>query len=190
MTTKTLTDNFVEVGHAMPSALDEDQWDEVVALVTDFLRVVGLEEGPCHTEVKLTSAGPRIVESQNRIGGGQIAELLRLSCGHDFFRLAVTVPLGIDPLPIPPAHRTGAAVRFFRAAPGRITEVTGLDKARSVEGATVFEPPKEGDLVPELTWSLDKVNGYVIAEGSDVHEAVARCEQVMDMVQIITTPQD
>jgi biotin carboxylase len=190
ITSKTLTDSFIEVGHAMPSGLDSDQWHDVVALVTDFLRVIGLEEGPCHTEVKLTPAGPRIVESQNRIGGGGIVELLRRSCGYDFLRLAVTVPLGIDPCPAPPVHRTGAAVRFFQAAPGRIVEVRGLAEAGKVEGATIFDPPKEGDSVPKLTWSLDKVNGYVIAEGADVHEAVARCEKVIDMVHIVTMPQD
>jgi biotin carboxylase len=188
ITTKTLTDNFVEVGHAMPSALDDSQWQTVEALVTDFLTAVGLTEGPCHTEVKLTPAGPRIVESQNRIGGGGIVELLRLSCGYDFFRLAVTVPLGIDPLPAPPAHRIGAAVRFFQAPPGRIREVGGLDEAGRVEGATVYDPPRVGDVVPELTWSLDKVNGYVIAEGADIHEAVARCEKVTGMVDIVTSP--
>ncbi|MYW50542.1 ATP-grasp domain-containing protein [Streptomyces sp. SID8376] len=189
MTSKTLTENLVEVGHSMPSALGEDQWDAVAELVTDFLRVIGLEEGPCHTEVMLTSDGPRIVESQNRIGGGGIADLLHRSCGYDFIRLAVTVPLGIDPCPAPPAHRTGAAVRFFQAAPGRIVEVRGLAEAMAVEGATIFDPPRVGNSVPELTWSLDRVNGYVIAEGADVHEAVARCEKVMSMVDIVTMPQ-
>ncbi|MFE2490260.1 ATP-grasp domain-containing protein [Streptomyces mirabilis] len=190
MTSKTLTDNFVEVGHAMPSGLEHEQWDAVVSLVTDFLRVIGLEEGPCHTEVMLTPGGPRIVESQNRIGGGGIVELLRRSCAYDFLRLAVTVPLGIDPCPTPPAHRTGAAVRFFQAAPGRILQVRGLEDAMKVEGTTIFDPPKEGNSVPKLEWSLDKVNGYVIAEGADIHEAVARCEKVIDMVDIVTTPQD
>lgn len=189
MTSKTLTDNFVEVGHAMPSALGKDQWEVVAELVTDFLRVIGLEEGPCHTEVMLTSAGPRIVESQNRIGGGGVADLLHRSCGYDFIRLAVTVPLGIDPCPTPPAHRTGAAVRFFQAAPGRIVEVRGLADAMAVEGATIFDPPRVGNSVPELIWSLDRVNGYVIAEGADMYEAVARCEKVMSMVNIVTMPQ-
>lgn len=189
ITSKTLTENFIEVGHAMPSGLDKEVWDGVVALVTDFLRVIGIEEGPCHTEVKLTSAGPRIVESQNRIGGGNIVELLRRSCGYDFLRLAVTVPLGIDPCPVPPRHRTGAAVRYFQAAPGRVVDVRCLDDAMRVEGATVFDPPEQGDVVPELTWSLDKVNGYVIAEGADVHEAVSRCEKVVETVDIVTASQ-
>jgi biotin carboxylase len=190
MTSKTLTDTFVEVGHAMPSALGKDQWGTAAELVTDFLSVIGLEEGPCHTEVILTSTGPRIVESQNRIGGGGIADLLHRSCGYDFLRLAVTVPLGIDPCPTPPARRTGAAVRFFQAAPGRIVEVRGLAEAMAVEGTTIFDPPKVGASVPELTWSLDKVIGYVIAEGTDMDEAVARCEKVMSMVDIVTMPQN
>ncbi|WP_432007418.1 ATP-grasp domain-containing protein [Streptomyces parvus] len=188
MTSKTLTENLVEVGHAMPSALGKDQWDAVADLVNSFLRAMGLEEGPCHTEVILTSAGPRIVESQNRIGGGGIADLLHRSCGSDFIRLAVTVPLGIDPCPTPPLNQTGAAVRFFQAFPGRIVEVQGLADAMAVEGVTIYDPPKVGNSVPELNWSLDRVNGYVIAEGADIHEAVARCEKAISLVDITTEP--
>lgn len=184
-TDKTL-EGFVEVGHAMPAEIDRETAADVAALVHRFLEVVGLSEGPCHTEVMLTPAGPRIVESQNRIGGGGIRNLLEISCGLDFMRLAATVPLGLDPAPKKPATVRGAAVRFLQAEPGIVTAVAGIEEAGQVEGAKLFEPPKPGDVVPRLASSWDRVNGYVISEGADVSEAVERCELVTGMIKIST----
>jgi len=183
---QTLAEEFVKVGHAMPAALDQKTAADVEALVRRFLEVVGLDEGPCHTEVKLTPAGPRIVESQNRIGGGGIRNLLEISCGLDFARLTATVPLGLDPAPKKPTTIRGAAVRFLQAEPGIVTAVEGMEEVRQVAGAKVFEPPKSGDVVPRLTSSWDRVNGYVIGEGADVVEAVELCELVTGMIKIST----
>ena len=76
-------------------------------LVTDFLDAVGLRNGPGHTEVKLTSRGPRIVESHNRIGGDRINELAEIAYGVDMERYAL-----------------GAAVRPGRAA-DRVARAAG-----------------------------------------------------------------
>ena len=185
MTEKTLKD-FVEVGHAMPAALDQKSAADAEALVQRFLDVVGLDEGPCHTEVMLTPSGPRIIESQNRVGGGGVRNLLEISCDLDFARLTATVPLGLDPAPKKPTTVRGAAIRFLRAEPGIVTAVEGVEEVRQVAGTTLFEPPKPGDVVPRLASSWDRVNGYVIGEGADVFEAVRRCELVTGMIKIST----
>ena len=188
ITDKTLTEEFVEVGHAMPGALDQPTAAAVEALVYRFLEVVEISEGPCHTEVKLTPEGPRIVESQNRIGGGGIPNLLKISSGLDFARLTATVPLGLDPPPKKPATVRGAAIRFLQAEPGIVRAVEGIEEANRVPGATLFEPPKPGHVVPRLNSSWARVNGYVIGEGVDVFDAVERCERVIEAIKISTEP--
>ncbi|HEY5833873.1 MAG TPA: ATP-grasp domain-containing protein [Streptomyces sp.] len=187
-TDKTLTENFVEVGHTIPAALDDDTFAEVAGLVTAFLDTVGLTVGPSHTEVKLTPAGPRIVESHNRIGGGSLNDLIRLARGVDFARLSVTVPLGLETVPQPPYADRGAAVRFVQPPAGVVRGVHGEREAAAVEGAELRSLTTAGAVVPPLRSSLDRVNGYVVASGRDAAEAVRRCEQVLRTVQVDTEP--
>lgn len=41
----------VELGHHQPAPLSEDLWDKVVRGVSSGLTAIGVENGPCHTEV-------------------------------------------------------------------------------------------------------------------------------------------
>lgn len=186
-TDKTLTENFVEIGHTVPAALTDDELAAVSVMVTEFLDLVGLIEGPSHTELKLTPKGPRIIESHNRVGGGSLNDLVRLARGVDLAGLAVSVPLGLEPVPSPPLDR-GAAVRFFRPAPGVVRAVAGAAEAEQVGGARLHALAAVGHVVPELRSSLDRVNGHVIAAGSDAADAVRRCERVLALVRIETEP--
>src|SRR5262249_51439024 len=78
VTEKHCSESFVELGHVLPAALPKQTEDEIVACVRNFLDLVTLKDGPAHTEVKLTLAGPRIVEGHNRVGGDKINELVEL----------------------------------------------------------------------------------------------------------------
>ncbi len=70
----------------------------------------------------LTSRGPRIVESHNRVGGDRINELAEIAYGVDMERYALTAGLGVlEPLTASPEPRGGAAIRFLTPdrRPGR-----------------------------------------------------------------------
>lgn len=43
----------VELGHHQPAPLSEELWDKVVRGVSSGLTAIGVENGPCHTEVKI-----------------------------------------------------------------------------------------------------------------------------------------
>jgi biotin carboxylase len=185
LTDKFLGPGFIEVGHAVPADLSEPVRRQVCELTTALLDAVGLVEGPTHTEIKLTSRGPRIVESQNRTGGDYIPDLVQFVYGVDLQRLAVGVPLGLMAWhPDVPAASGGAAVRFILAEPGTVTEVTRPDQLNPAVSMTVTAEP--GTKVPPLLWSGDRVCGHVIATGSDAGDAVARCADTISQVKITT----
>src|SRR5262249_20603269 len=69
---------FVEIGLSQPSGCSAETLREVTQLVPDFLDAVGLRNGPGHTEVRLTSRGPRIIESHNRTGGYALNEMVEI----------------------------------------------------------------------------------------------------------------
>jgi biotin carboxylase len=180
---------FVELGHSQPSGCSVETLREVTRLVTDFLDAVGLRNGPGHTEVKLTSRGPRIVESHNRTGGDGINELTEIAFGVDMERHALGARFGVvEPLTTSPQPRGGAALRFLTPEPGRVVEVTGVDAVRAdpafVDLQLKVEP---GDEVPPLTWNED-VAGRVIARGATATEAIAHGRRLATAIHVRTEP--
>ena len=69
---------FVENGHMFQADLPEDLRKEICKYVESALQAVGYDHGVSHTEVKLTEAGPRIVEINPRTAGGYIAEIIEM----------------------------------------------------------------------------------------------------------------
>ncbi|MCM2576294.1 ATP-grasp domain-containing protein [Streptomyces meridianus] len=180
---------FVEIGHAQPSGCPAGTLREVEQLVTGFLDAVGLRNGPGHTEVKLTSRGPRIVESHNRVGGDRINDLAELVYGVDMERYALGARFGlVEPLTSSPGPRGGAAVRFLTPEPGRVVEVTGADAVRADPAcADLRLEVRPGDVVPPLTWNEDKA-GHVIARGADAAEAIAHSRRLASTIRVRTEP--
>ena len=134
---------FVEIGHSQPSGCSAETLREVTRLVTDFLDAVGLRNGPGHTEVKLTSRGPRIVESHNRVGGGRINELAEIAYGVDMERYALGAGFGlVEPL----TDVARASGRGGRPGPhaGARTGRGGDRRRRRTRGPGVRRPPVEG----------------------------------------------
>jgi biotin carboxylase len=182
-------DGFVEIGHSQPSGRSPETLGEVTRLVTEFLDAVGLRNGPAHTEIKLTSRGPRIVESHNRIGGDRINDLTQIAYGVDMERYALGAGFGVvEPLTTSPEPRGGAAVRFLTPEPGRVVQVTGVDAVRAdpafVDVQVTVEP---GDDVPPLTWNEDKI-GHVIARGATATEAIAHAGRLAAAIHVRTEP--
>ncbi len=180
---------FVEIGHSQPSGHPGETLREVTQLVTDFLDAVGLRNGPGHTEVKLTSRGPRIVESHNRIGGDRINDLAEIAYGVDMERYALGAGLGVvEPLTRSPEPRGGSAVRFLTPEPGRVVEVTGVDAVRADPAYVDLQlKVAPGDEVPPLTWNEDKV-GHVIARGANASEAIAHGRRLAAAIHVRTEP--
>ena len=182
-------DGFVEIGHSQPSGISGEMLSEVTRLVADFLDAVGLRNGPAHTEVKLTSRGPRIVESHNRVGGDRINDLAEIVYGVDMERYALGAGFGVlEPLGASPEARGGAAVRFLTPEPGRVVEVTGLDAVRA-DPAFVDLQLKvgPGGVVPPLAWNEDKV-GHVVMRGATAGEAVAHGKRLAAAIHVRTEP--
>jgi biotin carboxylase len=181
----------LEVGHSMPSDLPAHEHQALCTATSDLLDAVGITDGPAHTEVRLTSDGPRIIESQNRIGGSRLPELMWRSMDVDITRLSIAVAVGLAPLPVePPVTLRGAAVRHLVPRPGRVLRVEGIEQVPRDGTVSIRLGVGPGDVVIEQRTSYDRyaVNSWVVATGRDEAEAIARCESVRDSVRIVTEP--
>lgn len=168
-------------------------------------------EGPSHSEFVLTDKGPRVLESHACLAGSGAPELVRRAFGLDLNRMFLTVPLGIDELPLQsPQPKAGAAIQFFVPTPGTVRKVeldlkpdVDVRHTRPGETPRVFLPflfelgeaqqavviqKHEGDTIPALDTVADCVSGYVLATGSSREDAVRIGDELVQAVHFIMEP--
>jgi len=120
---------FIEDGHMFPAELPADTRDQIEAFARSVLRAVGHDRGVAHIEVKLTAAGPRLIEINPRMPGNYIVELIQHVTGIDL--LAVTTDLALGRTPQLEASerwaRSGSAAIKFLIPPraGSLREIRG-----------------------------------------------------------------
>jgi biotin carboxylase len=88
---------FEETGHVVDGndpLLDDSALMDTLALAH---RVLGIEDGITHSEVRLTDRGPLIIEINGRVGGDLIPYLGRIATGIDPGEVMVDVALGHRP---------------------------------------------------------------------------------------------
>lgn len=89
---------FIETGHMFPAALPASDTEAAGRTAVAAIRALGLTDGVvAHTEIKLTAAGPRVVEVNPRPAGNRITELVHRVTGIDLVASFVAVSLGREP---------------------------------------------------------------------------------------------
>lgn len=108
---------FIECGHRFPALLGDGDRQAVEALTRETLAALGFGHGVSHTEVKLTTNGPRLVELNPRQGGGYIFDLISLVTGVNPLGLVIDLALGDEPHLDERGTVPNAAVRFVLPEP-------------------------------------------------------------------------
>lgn len=121
---------FRETGQFVPCTLPPALQGAVSDLASRALRALGVRHGITHTEIKLTAAGPRIIEVNGRIGG-YIAELYRRATNVDLVTIAIQLALGdtVDILPTRPAL---TYFQYTTQPPLGATSLVRVDGSRSL----------------------------------------------------------
>ncbi|MEU5330622.1 ATP-grasp domain-containing protein [Streptomyces parvus] len=188
VTEKFKGDNFVEIGHLVPARVGAADHAAMASEVGALLDAVGLNEGVAHTEVALTDAGPKVIETHSRPGGDGIVELVRLAKGVDLQQMTFDWLAGrsVDPRLAP---ETRASATWSLTPPeGTVTAVSGLDEALRhegvTEGYTVLEP---GGTIRPLRSSDDR-SGAVITVAPDPDAALARARAAVELIDVTVVP--
>jgi biotin carboxylase len=187
----TLAKFYVHDGHAIPARLEPSVEASIVEATTRFLDVMGLSDGPAHTEIKLTSRGPAVIESQNRVGGALFAEMMQAVYGIDPQSMAIAWSLGMaEALPDRPAPNGGAASWLMMDDPGTVMEIQGLDEV-SADPATIAINLRvgPGDVIRPFGASCDGL-GHIAAYGQDAGDASDRCRQSLGRIKFLTQPEE
>lgn len=175
---------FVEMGHSQPSCLSEDVKKRIAQIAIEANKAIGIENGPSHTEIKVTKDGPKIVELGARLGGDCITtHLVPLSTGVDMVESSIKIALGEKP-DISLKWSKGAAIQYLETKPGIVKEIHGVNEAKAIEGIVqVSIVHGINEKVGEIRCSNDRA-GFIISQRDTVDEAIKTAKRCTEVIQI------
>jgi biotin carboxylase len=122
-----LAEPFRETGYLVPATLGDDLRRQVLALAGTAVAALGITDAVTHAEIKLTPAGPRIIEVNGRLGG-YVADIVRRARGLDLVRMALAAALGQAPAEPLPGYRRHA-FQYFILPPMQARRLRRFDGA-------------------------------------------------------------
>lgn len=176
--------HFVELGHTIPSMLRDDIKQEIENVTKQAIESLGIDIGPSHTEIKVTSEGPKIIEVGARLGGDNITtHLVPLSTGVDIVKHTIDIALN-NKLEKDTIENKSASIKYLKINPGVIKSIKGIDEAKAIMGVKKIELMKNvGDNIEALNSSSDRV-GFIISQANNSYEAKELCKNVANMISI------
>jgi biotin carboxylase len=127
---------FIEMGHTMPTIIDDDDLAALLKTFIDGVRALGLLDknavGAAKGDIKLTPRGPMIGEIAARLSGGYMSGwTYPYASGVEVTRGAILAALGEKPDGLSPRRDWTCAERAFISIPGRVRAVRGLREAQA-----------------------------------------------------------
>ncbi|TXS54068.1 ATP-grasp domain-containing protein [Streptomyces sp. uw30] len=171
---------FIETGHMFPAASSLADIEAAEQTTLGALKALGLTDAVvAHTEIKLTSAGPRVVEVNPRPAGNRITELVRHVTGIDLAAAFVDVALGRRPdLRRTDTGLRSAAIGFL--VPDRSGTLEALDGRQMAAEPGVLEVRlAEPGKAVKAAGSNNEYLGHVMAGDPDGPGARDRVERLL-----------
>ncbi|GAB1646624.1 ATP-grasp domain-containing protein [Krasilnikovia sp. MM14-A1259] len=172
--------NFEEVGHSVERddpLVRDPELRRVLGLVH---AAVGITHGWTHSEWRLTTSGPRLVEVNARSGGDLISYLGRLVTGADAGLAAAELALGRRPVPGPAGPATSAAVRFLYPPEETVVGAVTIDEQALPAGIVLARALAGPGHLLELPPASHTGRYAVLVAAAD---STAACERILDRAE-------
>lgn len=176
--------HYVEMGHSQPTMFSEEIAEKISAVAKEANKAIGIQDGPSHTEIIVTSEGPKIVELGARLGGDNITTyLVPLSTGVNMVECCIKIALGEEP-DLTPKYKKASAIRYFKQHEGTIKEIAGIEDAKMVKGVKQISIVHSvGEKITNVIDSGSRM-GFVISQAANVQAAVECCNKALEQIKI------
>lgn len=178
--------HFIEHAHKIQSNKSEIIKSDIEKVAIAANKALSIESGPSHTEIMVTSEGPKIVEIGVRLGGDFItSHLVKYATGIDIIEAYLKQSVG-EPLANLKDHlNKGCAVHFIQSKPGVLKTANIpehiLNHPQVIEvGLTA----KVGDVLGEANSSTSRI-GHIICQADDSDKALELCEELIKEIEIV-----
>lgn len=176
--------HYVEMGHSQPTKYNEQIAKQIAEVAKAANKAIGIKNGPSHTEIILTSEGPKIVELGARLGGDNITtHLVPLSTGVNMVECCIKIALGEKP-DIESKWSKGSAIRYFKQHAGFVKNIEGIEEAEKVDGVQQISIVHGvGEKVTEIDSSGARM-GFVIAQDENAETAINDCMKALNIIKV------
>ncbi len=180
---------FVELGHTMPTDLEQKDSEAACEVFRAGIRALGIERGAAKGDIKMTSRGPMIGEIAARLSGGYMSGwTFPLASGVDVTGAALNVAAGMPAGDMSPRFAKVSAERALISIPGTVAEISGLEQAREIPGvAELFLRAGPGSPVVFPRNNVEKC-GNAISAHPGRREAVEAAEHAVGAITIRLIP--
>lgn len=177
--------HYVEMGHSQPTRHSKEISKKIAEVAKAANKAIGIKNGPSHTEIIVTSDGPKVVEIGARLGGDNITtHLVPLSTGVNMVECCIKIALGEKPN-IQPKWNKGAAIRYFEQHAGVIKSISGIEEAKTIPGIRQISIVHDcGETITEITSSGARM-GFVISQDEDAEKAITACYSALAKINIV-----
>ena len=179
---------FRETGLVIPSDFDASTVKAILEVATAAIAAVGIRIGFLHTEIKVTTDGPRVIEVNGRLGGFVPQVFALATAGVNLFEMSQQVALGapMDFAELVPTPKVGYVIceQPLQSA-SRVVGVEGLDRLAEypgVDAVTLSRQP--GDEVDWRKGSHEYV--YSVLGAVDDYDGVLAVQHFID--EEVTVP--
>lgn len=171
---------FRETGDVMPSFLPEFRLKSIYEEAERAIQLLGIEVGAVHSEIKLTTDGPRIIEVNGRVGGG-ITEMLSFAANYNIVAELARIAVGIPPLN-EPTFRDYCG--FFTPQP----PVLDIKLERVPSVSEIMDLP--GVIEAEIVYPVGSEPNWRIGTGSNLARVIAVSNKREDILNLGTKLSD
>ena len=177
--------HYVEMGHSQPTRHSQEIAERIAEVAKMANKAIGIKNGPSHTEIIVTSEGPKIVELGARLGGDNITtHLVPLSTGVNMVECCIKIALG-EKADIKPKWRKGSAIRYFQQHAGIVKGIEGITEAEMLDGVKQISVVHGvGEKVTEIDCSGARM-GFVIAQDENADAAIEDCMGALGKLRIV-----
>jgi len=167
--------NTVEMGHLQPAGLSNRMRQKINIVVKKVIEAVGINNSASHCEIKLTPAGPKVIEIGARLGGDFISSYLtQNSCGINMDKAAIQVALGKKP-DLKPTKDQYSYIKYIKLPPGNyVKKIYPWNEINKDDDLIISQILiNEGQIVPKITHSGERP-GFVIVKGESRADVIKK----------------
>jgi len=147
--------------HVLPSQAGAPlQVAAAQALVADLVAVLGIRQGPVYAQLKLTPAGPRLIEVSPRLDGCYLWRLVRAAAGIDLLAATADLLGGGEPGLEPRGPARPYTLHMLHRPPGAVFR--RADDPVPVEAAACGYHYREGEVVRPVNGLMETVGWHLV----------------------------
>jgi len=174
---------IIENGGTVPSSLSLEEQKEVIDLVTQSAKALGVERGVAKGDVVMTDEGPYMIEMAVRLSGGDFSEsLIPLGCGVNIVKSIIQIVLGEKPdfNDLKPKFNNGVMNRYLFPDEGIFKGVKNRNEIENKEWVKKLEFFYEiGEEYNDPTSHANRFGVFIVV-GKDSEEAHKRSQWVYE----------